>query len=237
MASIFQTLQPLSRPHLTLRVLLCLSCVSAATFGQDKITLGVPEITGHLTQNFDSGGIYDKVFQGFASVDAVFAPYSRLDRLFASKQIDCLFPQSEASLALPSRLIESMPVTTVSAFAFSKLPYSRIDELKFKRIALRRGMTLGGIRQTLDATYVELDNDGALKAFLEKDRVDAFITYLPDVQSLYQSQNETLPFYHPEIPVATVDEFIVCHDTVTARAFISAANIAILEHSQRAESQ
>lgn len=191
---------------------------------QRKTVIGTSEITNNLTRDLSSNGVYDVFLRKLKGVELVFAPYGRLDILFDSQQIDCLFPGSTTTMGNTQPLIESQPLNQEPAYIFSVQPYNTVDDFHHRRIAIRRGMTIGGIRDKIDAEFIELESDNALVKFIELGRADAFVAYLQDVKGIYQKLQLDMPYYIPSRPLYLARESFVCHQTEGNEAFIQRIN-------------
>ncbi|MBT0587826.1 hypothetical protein [Alteromonas oceanisediminis] len=196
---------------------------------QHSVVIGTTEIPGQLTRHGQSNGEYDQLLAQLTDVTLIFAPYSRVERLFDRAEVDCLFPASTVTIPNKDELIESLPFTQSPAYLFSPYPYSDIQEFAGKTIAIRRGMSVGGIRETLPARYIDLDSEQALVQFLALRRADAFIAYLSDIETIYREAHRPLDFFAQDKPVYISHEAFVCRNSPRLMAFIVSVN----EHIKR----
>ncbi len=203
--------------------------LSAVATEKSSIVIGSAEITNNLTADLSSDGIYDRFLRQLEGIELVFAPYGRLDLLMEGRQIDCLFPGSTETMGHKEELIESLPLHEEPAYLFANQKYASIDEFQYRRIAIRRGLTIGGIREKLDATFIELESDQALVKFMQLGRADAVVSYLHDMQGAYQALQMKLPFYSDKSPVYKSREAFVCLKTKKNIDFINQANQLINE--------
>lgn len=194
---------------------------------EQKIVLGVSEIPFLLSRGKEKQGAYNQVLKELEqenSLDLFFMPPARAEVLFDKKEIDCLFPASKTTIPNADQLIQSDPLTTVDAYIFSIKEYPDLAFFENKTIAIRRGFSFGNIRDKLQARYVELENEQAALAFLQRGRADAMIGYLPDVlgaQKLLDLPLDEL-FYHD--PIYSAQEAVVCHSNSLTLSFIENAN-------------
>lgn len=202
---------------------------TAAFANQTFVVIGTTEIPGQLTKRGDSNSEYDRLLSRLSNVRLVFAPYSRVELLFESSEVDCLFPASTATIPNKAELIESLPFIQSPAYLFSATPYKNIQEFKGKSIAIQRGLSAGGIRDSLPAEYIDLDSEEALVRFLALGRADAFIAYLSDIEAVYQEVERSIDFYAQDQPVYVSQEAFVCRNTPRLAHFIKRAN----EHIKR----
>ena len=198
--------------------------LSAVATEKSSVVIGSAEITNNLTADLSSDGIYDRFLRQLEGIELVFAPYGRLTMLIDAKQIDCLFPGSTETMEPKHGLIESLPLHQEPAYLFSYQPHNSVDEFQHRRIAIRRGLTIGGIRDKLDARFIELESDQALVKFMQLGRADAVVSYLHDMQGAYQALQMDLPFYLTTSPVYTNREAFVCLNTEKNTDFVNRVN-------------
>ena len=204
--------------------MMCLIIVPLTARADGPIVIGSTEIPEQLTKRGESNGQYDQLLAMLTDISLVFAPYSRIEVLFEREQVDCLFPASTVTMSNKAGLIESLPFIQSPAYVFSQFPYNSINEFAGKSIAIRRGVTAGGIRDTLPAEYIDLDSEQALVQFLALRRADAFIAYLTDVEAIYRDIQRPLDFYASDKPVFISQEAFVCHNNEKNKQFIARAN-------------
>lgn len=114
--------------------LICLLFSSNGTaFERLRLQVGVSEIPYTLSQFKDKKGDYNRLLERLPELEIIFMPPARAGRMFDKKQLDCLFPASTATMVVHFDVIQSLPVSKVSAFVFSKDPYLSIDQFKGKK--------------------------------------------------------------------------------------------------------
>ncbi|KFZ27832.1 hypothetical protein IDAT_12580 [Pseudidiomarina atlantica] len=124
-----------------------------------------------------------------------------------------MFPASTATIPNPDSFISSKPINITKAYIFSLTTYQSIQEFEGKRLAIRRGLSIGNIRKKFNAQYINIDSDTALIKFLHKNRTDGIIAYIADINSAYKALELPLDYYNQENPIhASLDAF-VCHKT------------------------
>lgn len=179
----------------------------------EPLRIGVSEITALLATPDKPPGAYNKVLKEFSDLDLYFASPARVDLLFEKQDVDCLFPASTATIPNPDSFISSKPINITKAYIFSLTTYQSIQEFEGKRLAIRRGLSIGNIRKKFNAQYINIDSDTALIKFLHKNRTDGIIAYIADINSAYKALELPLDYYNQENPIhASLDAF-VCHKT------------------------
>lgn len=189
-----------------------------------KLQLGLVEIAHLISDSEVISSRYLAFLDTLPETNKVFVPASRASKEFEKGYFQCLFPASERVVSKKHNIVASDPIFVAEAFVFSRFKDIDNSQLAKRRIAINRGFGFGGIRDQIDATFVELNNDSQTAMFLEKGRVDAIIAYLPDMKAAYQHLSKPLPHFKTTQPVYRDTEQIVCHKSAMTKAFLESVN-------------
>ncbi|MDM7859018.1 hypothetical protein QTP81_00185 [Alteromonas sp. ASW11-36] len=196
-------------------------------YASERYTIAVSEIANTLTKPPAPPGRYNRFLATLDNIDLVFMPPGRVEVEFTKDYLNCIFPASTETMSNRHQLLESYPLEVTYAYIFTR------DEQTFaalnagSNIAIRRGFTYGGVRQTLPARYVELDDDETVLQFLHLGRVDAIISYLVDTQGAAESLQLPVPHFQQDTPIHTARETFVCQKSTQNQAFIRQVNDSI----------
>ncbi|BDX06174.1 hypothetical protein [Planctobacterium marinum] len=199
----------------------------------ERYTVVVSEIANMLTQPPAPEGTYNRFLSTLDNIEVVFMPPARVAIEFPKNYLNCIFPASTETMPNKQLLLESSPLEVAYAYLFT-LEEQRRDELNANsKIAIRRGFTYGGIRRSLSANYIELDDDATVLQFLNLKRVDAVISYLADIQGAAENLKFPMPHFQKYTPIYAAREAFVCHDNSRNKIFIEQVNDAIQKWKAR----
>jgi ABC-type amino acid transport substrate-binding protein len=201
---------------------------SLLAVASNQVIIGVSEIPNLLSQSEVNKGPYNEVLDNIKAhneqIEIFFIPPARADIMFEKKTIDCLFPASKTTISHPETLLQSDKLATIHAYIFSRKAYDDPSFFTGKSVAIRRGFTFGGVRNRIDASYIELENETAGLQFLAKHRVEGVIGYLPDILGAQQLLGLSDVNYFYKTPIYSANEAIVCHKNESNRQFINQVN-------------
>lgn len=173
----------------------------------------------------DGSGIYDKAMKKLGFTYKVL-PAVRADILMM-KEGACVFPVDMRYMKRDKPLIHSDPLFIVNIKIYSKYKlYKNLNELKDKRVGIRRGLSLG--QSVLEATkklkveYVDTLEQNMRK--LEYERVDAIVEFELDVLEYIKDKPKFQIAYDKKSYVDRLHESIVCVDNDKNRALIKKFN-------------
>lgn len=173
----------------------------------------------------DGNGIYDKAMKKLGFTYKVL-PAVRADILMM-KENACVFPVDMRYMKRDKPLIHSDPLFIVNIKIYGKYKlYKNLNELKDKRVGIRRGLSLG--QSVLDATkklkveYVDTLEQNMRK--LEYERVDAIVEFELDVLEYIKDKPKFQIAYDKKSYVDRLHESIVCVDNDKNRALIKKFN-------------
>lgn len=158
-----------------------------------------------------------------------FYPPSRAELLWVNKKIDCLFPANIATMQTEHPMLSSLAINVVEAFIFSNNEYTNLDVFKPRLVALRRGISYGNIRETLEANFLELNSDEQSIKMLKKNRVDGIIAYYSDISGVCKALDIPMPYFNSDLPVYVASEHLVCFDNAANRTLIEQTNKKIMQ--------
>ncbi|GEA09752.1 hypothetical protein [Alteromonas sp. KUL49] len=215
-------------------LLFALTTISVAQTS-DRYAIAVSEIGNALTQPPAPEGQYNRFLSTLDNIDVVFMPPTRVEVEFPKGYLNCIFPASRETMQEKHTLLESHPLEVTSAYVFTIGEQPQAGLNTESRIAIRRGFTFGGIRQSLPAEYIELDDDVTILQFLTLGRVDAVISYLIDIQGAAERLQIAVPQFQKDRPIHTSREAFVCHDNEVNRSFVEQINQAIREWKMQSQ--
>ena len=173
----------------------------------------------------DGSGIYDKAMKKLGFTYKVL-PAVRADILMM-KEGACVFPVDMRYMKRDKPLIHSDPLFIVNIKIYGKYKlYKNLNELKDKRVGIRRGLSLG--QSVLESTkklkveYVDTLEQNMRK--LEYERVDAIVEFELDVLEYIKDKPKFQIAYDKKSYVDRLHESIVCVDNDKNRALIKKFN-------------
>ena len=196
---------------------------SPKSIAQQIITIVVNPIPNLLNNDSQQLAPYNRFLNRFSNIEIVFVPATRMLGQFFQSDVSCLFPGSKNTMPGKETLIQSKPLKIAKAYLFTAKSNS-LEQSPKALIALRRGYIYGGVRQKVNADFVELSTAKETLKSLTLSRVDAVIGYLPEIRAAAIEEKIDMPFYDESDPIYESSHRFVCHDTAENRQFILKAN-------------
>jgi ABC-type amino acid transport substrate-binding protein len=185
----------------------------------------------------DKSGNYDKVLAKVAKdsglkLDYVVLAPGRLETDFKDQKFDCVIPLDARFWSSNDKTFNSEPLNVAKIYLFSRAtegPYWNLDQVKGKRIGVRRGMPYGPVfdGSGLQAEVVNDDDQNVQK--LAANRIDAFLAYVPDMWEWSKEKQRPLPNHDQTKPFETHKDAFLCRDTAETRAFAKTFNDAVIK--------
>lgn len=212
--------------HMSLLLLL------AASWAKAEVSIISMDIPG-LHQS-DGQGEYDQIISssvvasGMASLKIV--PPARAEVSFSKCTNCCLSPANKNPefYDYGDDTVMTKPMATAMVLVFTAAgsePVTSLEQLKGKRVGIRRGMVYGS---TVDNAGLKTNETNTISANIKKlnaGRLDAFIAYSPDVYTAFEEMGmEPLP-HAKENPIAVHPDALVCKGV--SNEFIEAFNNAL----------
>ncbi|GAA0855338.1 hypothetical protein GCM10009114_14020 [Aliiglaciecola litoralis] len=167
---------------------------------------------------------FDKIKASGQRVEIVYVPPARAELLYQQKKVNCLFPGSLENMEGKHQMIESNPLATVHAYVFSLEEKDVKPDIKAQRIAIRRGFSFDSIRKKLNAEFIDVNSEVVAIQFLLKQRVDAIVSYLSDLQGAQQALNLTTTEFYKSTSIYAANEAFICHNTSKNNDFVRKVN-------------
>lgn len=210
-----------------------LLCSAASSAGQLSIAANImPPL---LQADEDTPTYYAEILDLLVQdlpfgVDVGYFPPARAGVLFDDGKYDCIFPASTQTMPQKDKLIESLPINFAKAHFFTLEPVAvnQIFDDVDLQLGVRRGFSYGEVvRKFQPQQVVEVNTELQNLGMLRKQRVDAFIAYIPDILFHLSKEDISDIYYDADTPLHVHSENIVCHATEQSTALIEQINVRI----------
>jgi hypothetical protein len=112
-----------------------------------------------------------------------------------------------------SGYVQTEPMATAKIYIWTKRgsqPISNLEDLKGKKVGIRRGMPYGKTFENSGLNTQDVNNIEQNIIKLEKGRIDAFIAYVPDAYNIFKDIG-MVPLPHDKNnPIAIHEDSLVC---------------------------
>lgn len=225
------------KKSVVLSFLFCIQSVSAQTLDNTVISIAANDSDYLLSSKLNKKGPYNYLVDKFKEKTSVafkliYFPPARSAKLLANKQIDCLMPANINQVEQPEQHVASIAFNYARAYVFTKNNRPVIQSfaaLDGKILATRRGYHYGGISFGSSIKSVQTNTIKQSILMLEKERIDAFIAYSPDILGTLKDFNSIDFHYDKSFVIHQQAEQIVCQKTQQNKQFIKELNQAITE--------
>lgn len=214
--------------------------VTLLSFVASGLALSATTITGvELEHRLFEGNTtqYNKLLSTLQrdglAFDVEISPIKRVIRDFIGHN-QCIFPSSLDAIKSTApqyqsiAMIQSNPVDYVSLHVFTKQgrPIIRsMSELNGKTVGLWLGYDLENFHEGLKVTIETTPTEEIRVKMLDRERVDAAISFIPDVNIVADKYNIPRPNYDKNLALLdNIGASLLCHDTPNNRVFISRFN-------------
>lgn len=220
-----------------LSLVFCIQNVATQPLAEHVTSIGASDSDFLLSSMPDKIGPYnylvDKLKEKTVSTfELIYFPPARSDMLLANKLIDCIIPGNINQVEFPEQHVASIAFNQARAHIFTKKNRPVINslaDLDDKVLATRRGYHYGDKLFGNNIKNVKVNTIKQSILMLEKDRVDAFVAYSPDILGTLK-EFDTISFhYNKNFVIHQQSEQIVCQKTQRNKQFIKELNKAITE--------
>ena len=225
------------KKKVVLLFLLCSQNIFAHTENGYVISVGANDSDFLLSSISNKKGPYnylvDKLKEKTASAfELIYLPPARSAMLLANKRIDCLIPGNINQVEHPEQHVASIAFNYARAYVFTKKNRPTIHSLAAldgKILATRRGYHYGDKNFGANIKNVKVNTIKQSILMLEKERIDAFVAYSPDILGAVKDFN-SISFHHDKnFIIHQQSEQILCQKTQQNKQFIKELNIVITE--------
>lgn len=209
--------------------------VSSPLTAQAQLRLGAYAIPGVFESN--KTGDYDKVLarltaSGGPKMDYAVAPPARIDDEFKSGKLDCIIPLDSRFWHESGKFFNSEPLNIAKIYIFSRNgegPYTSPDQLKDKRVGVRRGFNYGPKFDAAGLKPSEVNDDNVNVEKLNGNRIDAFVAFVPDMWQWAAEKKQALPNHKADSPMETHKDAFLCIDTPATRDFVKSFDASLVK--------
>lgn len=188
----------------------------------------------------DRTGTYDKIISHLSKIldkPIIYEvlPPGQLEYQFQRKKLDCVIPLDRRFWHMNGNFINSEPLNIAKVYIFSRIgegPYTRIDQIKDKKIGARIGIPYGPKADNLKLELAQTDDQNV--QMLNAKRIDVFLAYFPDMLLWKNTHTLSLP-NHSITPLDIHNDAFLCKDTPETRKFLTSFNAAVVKIRQSGE--
>lgn len=203
------------------------------------VSIAAGEMPYLLSANAERAGAYDQLMtqiskQLDSEFELFYLPPARAGLTFENNVYDCLMPGQMANMVDKDKRIASKPFHYAKAYIFNSIsqpPITSIDMLNGKVLATRRGFIYGGLKFSQKVEVIEVNNIRQSIEMLNKNRIDAFIAYEPDILGVLNSTSGQ-NVHRAALVLHQQPEKIVCHVNARTVEFINGFDLLIDQYMQ-----
>jgi len=187
--------------------------------------------SANTTEPFNT--LWHKMYNRGLAFELIVIPSQRLLRSFLHNSLSCSFPVSLSIIKHnidkeSIKLITAEPVSYPGMQVFTQAPnnqYTNLSNLDNKHIAGSFGFDpLIVLNNSKVASFTRVENNETLLKILYKQRVDAILTFTPDIFIAANKENLPTPYATGIWVLKPRGISLVCHDTAANRQLIKKFN-------------
>lgn len=222
---------------MVLSFLFCIPNISTQVMAEHVITIGASDSDYLLSSKLNKKGPYnylvDKLKEKTTfNFNLTYLPPARSDMLLANKLIDCIIPGNINQVEKPEEHVSTIAFNYARAHVFTKKNRPKIHSqaaLDGKVLATRRGYHYGDKVFGANVINVKVNTIKQSVLMLEKERIDAFVAYSPDILVTLNEFDSINFHYDKSFIIHQQSEQIVCQKTQLNKQFIKELNQVITE--------